>query len=353
MSDDIQKLKTDFDNLIHYRVDLNTKRVLLEHKLEEIKSQYTDLIKNNQKKIYLHCLDALFFQYKILRVEFEQYEKTMTLVYNRMYGEYYKLYTLIQTQTREDGVVALSVERLPVYKDLELTTIYEMEDVIGIHGVIIDLLRQLNDMYIANRTEIERRNSTMCVGSSIAGFITTLTYENRVMQQNITLYSEYLSFYHSSQRDYLTTLLSKINAFICEIDSDILVNHVSNAKPDLAQYPVVKEEPVLEEPVKKEELVKEELVKEEPVLEELVKEEPVLLEEMVKEEPVLLEVEVKQDIMNENKSEAKEVQTYIVVDSVGETDTKSEPKCDIQIEEKAEEITTEYRDKVHKKSKKR
>jgi hypothetical protein len=38
---------------------------------------------------------------------------------------------------------------------------------------------------------------------------------------------------------------------------------------------------------------------------------------------------------------------------VGETDIKSEPKCEIKIEDKAEEIMTEYKDKVHKKSKKR
>ena len=283
--DDIQ---SEFDTIIRHRIDLNYKLVLLEHKLEEIKSQYTDLVKNNSKQIYLHCLDALFFQYKILRVEFEQYDKTITLIYNRMYGDYYKLYAIIQ---KDDGVLNLPIDTLPVYKDLELTIAYEIEDVVSIHVAIMDLLRQLHVVYTAKRVEIEMRNSTMCVGSSITGFIATLSHENKVLQQHISLYSEYLSFYHSSQRDYLTTLLSKINAFIFEIDSEILVNHVSNAKPDL-----VKEKSDLEKP------------------------------SVVDEEEHIGGVE--EEIACQDKSEAKEVQAE------PEPEPEPEPKYDMQIEEK-------------------
>jgi hypothetical protein len=346
MSDDILSLQTDFDNIIRHRVDLNCKRTLLEHKLDEIKTQYTELVKNNPKKIYLHCLDALFFQYKILRVEFEQYEKTITLIYNRMYGEYYKLYAIIQSQTKDEGVIALPIDKLPVYKDLELSIAYEMEDVISIHVAIIDLLRQLHELYTVKRAEIDRRNSTMCIGSSITGFIATLSHENKLLQQNISLFSEYLSFYHSSQRDYLTTLLSKINAFILEIDSEILVNHVSNAKPDLAQ-----EEPNLEIASVIQEVV---FVDEEMVInkeKEIIKEEEVIMKEdtLVIEE-VVVEVEVKQDIVYKDKSEAKEVQTDIEIEL--DSNPEPEPKSEMQIEDKPEEITI-HEHKAHKKPKRR
>ena len=54
-----QQLQADFDNIIKHRIELSENRVLLEHKLEQIKAQYTDLVKNNPKKIYLYCFYKL------------------------------------------------------------------------------------------------------------------------------------------------------------------------------------------------------------------------------------------------------------------------------------------------------
>ena len=207
-----QQLQADFDNIIKHRIELSENRVLLEHKLEQIKAQYTDLVKNNPKKIYLYCLDALFFQYKMLRVEMEQYCKMISLLYNRMYGEYYKLLTIIQTQCKEDDIT-ISAE-INIYKDLELTIEYELNDVITVHGVILDLLNRLHDLHKSKQREVDIRNSQMCVGYSITSFIATLTHENMVISQHIALFSEYLTFYHSSQFDYVSKLLSKIKKFM-------------------------------------------------------------------------------------------------------------------------------------------
>jgi hypothetical protein len=91
------------------------------------------------------------------------------------------------------------------------------------------MLQQLNELYDSKQSEIGRHNSNMRVGFSVTSFISTLSYENKLLGEHITLYSDYLSFYHSSQRKYFDMALYKINNFMREIEDEILTNHKKDA----------------------------------------------------------------------------------------------------------------------------
>ena len=222
----IPKLKNDFNLIIRLRTELQTKRDRLTEKLDEIREQYNELIKQNSKKIYLYCLDSLYFQYKILRVELEQFQKTISLIFNRMYGDYYKLYNIIQAQCKENNTdILLSGENVVVYKDLDPFLEYNLDDLVLTHKIIVDTLHKLNVLYTSKQDEINNHNSNMRIGFSVTSFISTLSYENKLLGEQISLYSDYLSFYHSSQRKYFDKALYKINTFMREIEDDILTNH--------------------------------------------------------------------------------------------------------------------------------
>ena len=222
----IPKLKNDFNLILRLRSELQTKRDTLTEKLDEIREQYNELIKQNSKKIYLYCLDSLYFQYKILRVELEQFQKTISLIFNRMYGDYYKLYNIIQAQCKDNNVdILLSGENVVVYKDLDPLLEYNLDDLVLVHKIIVDTLHKLNVLYTSKQDEINNHNSNMRIGFSVTSFISTLSYENKLLGEQISLYSDYLSFYHSSQRKYFDKALYKINTFMREIEDDILTNH--------------------------------------------------------------------------------------------------------------------------------
>ena len=226
----IPKLKNDFNTIIRQRNELQDKRTTLEEKLSDIREHYNDLVKNNSKKIYLYCLDSLYFQYKILRVELEQFQKMISLIFNRMYGDYYKLYNIISSQCKDNCVdIKLPTENIVLYKDLDPLTEYSLDDVTVTHNAIINMLQQLNELYDSKQSEIGRHNSNMRVGFSVTSFISTLSYENKLLGEHITLYSDYLSFYHSSQRKYFDMALYKINNFMREIEDEILTNHKKDA----------------------------------------------------------------------------------------------------------------------------
>ena len=303
----IPKLQNDFNMCLRLRTELQTKRDTLEEKIDDIKSQYNELVRQNSKKIYLYCLDSMYFQYKILRVELEQFQKMIALIFNRMYGDYYKLYSIIQSQCRENSTnIILSSENVVVYKDLDPFTEFSVEDLALTHRIIIETLKKLHELYSSKQEEINGHNTNMRVGFSVTSFISTLSYENKLLGEHMSLYSDYLSFYHSSQRKYLDNALGKINSFMREIEDEILTNHKSDKK----------EAVIIAEPVKEE--IKSE-VNHDPVTEEL-KPDPVTEEvkteqvtEEVKTESVTEEVKTEQ-VTGEELEETEGIQLKVEED---------------------------------------
>ena len=101
---DFERHLTDFKDILRLEktvVELNT---AINEKLNEVKQTYQYLVKNNNKKIFLFCLDSFFFQYKNHNTEYENLSKSSVLIVNRMYGDYYKLYNILLLQLREKNV---------------------------------------------------------------------------------------------------------------------------------------------------------------------------------------------------------------------------------------------------------
>jgi hypothetical protein len=150
-----------------------------------------------------------------------------------MYGDYYKLYNIINSQCKDNCVdIKLPTENIVLYKDLDPLIEYSLDDVTVTHNAIINMLHQLNELYFSKQGEIGIHSSNMRVGFSVTSFISTLSYENKLLGEHIALYSEYLTFYHSSQRKYFDMVLYKINNFMREIEDEILTNH-KKVEPEL------------------------------------------------------------------------------------------------------------------------
>ena len=247
-------------------VDKNTD---ISNKLTQLKEKYNDLIKTNTNKVFLFCLNSLYFQYKILNFELENFTKINSLIQNRMYGDYYKLYNIILSQCKDNNILFseedfsdsarmmdetpndtvaasetivtdnssnqtendnknnLSEISFPVYKDVDAFFRYRIEDIVLIHQRILIIIHKLDDIYIQKEANIHDHKNNIYVGYSLSIFLNTLEYENEILKGQINLYMEYISFYHSSQKTYLNNLLKKNTDFMSELDSNILVNMVS------------------------------------------------------------------------------------------------------------------------------
>jgi len=190
------------------------------------------LVKKNTKKIFLFCLDSFYFQYKTLVVEMDNLNRHISMMNNRIYGDYYKLYHIIITQTATANInvdaITSQFQKYTPYRDLEPFHEYKMEDTIQLHG---DILRMINHLYahhLSKERDILTYSERVSSGISVGNFMQTLCYENTLFREQILLYVNYISFFHNSHNTRSTKLLQRINSFYNEIEEDILNNGKTN-----------------------------------------------------------------------------------------------------------------------------
>lgn len=226
------KLRDDFQVLLEINREIVQKKKEISEKLQHLRTIYNGLIKKNGKKIFLFCLDSFFFQYKILTMEMDNITRYMNMINNRMYGEYYKLFNIIAMETSENyqEIKALAGEvakKYPPYKDLDPLHEYDIQATAGIHADILSAIDCLFRNYAAKEQNIHGYSDNSRIGISIVNFIHTLEYENTLLREQVSLYINYISFYHSSQSTYLKKLCLKIQNFQMEIEDEIMINHQS------------------------------------------------------------------------------------------------------------------------------
>ena len=226
----IDTLKSDFQSILKLQYDIQTNKKKIQDKLDELKTIYNGLVKTNTKKIFLFCLDSFYFQYKTLMIEMDNLSKFSSLINNRIYGDYYKLYNIVLLQTSEAnvdvrGLMSEFTKKYPVYKDLEPFHEYKNSLIIDIHADILKLVNYLYTHYSGKEQNIHGYNTNTKVGMSINSFMQTLEYENALLREQIGLYVNYITFFHSSHNGYLTKLSLKIQNFQKEIEEEIMINH--------------------------------------------------------------------------------------------------------------------------------
>lgn len=232
----LDKLKSDFQDILKTQLDVQTHKAVIIKQIQDLKGVYNDLVKNNTKKIFLFCLDSFYFQYKTLVIQMEDLCKHVTHINNRMYGDYYKLYNIILLQTAESNIDVRSAvtefhKKYQPYKDLEPFHEYKLSDIMSLHGDILKIMNYLFQHYSGKEQNVMSYSDNTKVGMSITSFLQTLEYENTLLREQIGLYVNYLTFFHNSQKIYLTKIYEKIQEFQQEIETEILVNHHGISKP--------------------------------------------------------------------------------------------------------------------------
>jgi hypothetical protein len=118
----------------------------------------------------------------------------------------------------------INIQTFPVYKDLEPFQEYRIEDIVLLHESILHLINTLYTETQSKGDTILHYNDNHKVGFSISNFLNTLTHENRLLQEQITLFINYISFFHISQQKQLKKLHIRIGDFYSEVDENINMN---------------------------------------------------------------------------------------------------------------------------------
>ena len=251
----IEKLRGNFENLITMKKEIAKIKQCVLDKLTQLKTVYSELVKTNSKKIFLFCLDSFYFQYKTFKLEMDHIDKTRALTNNRMYCDYYKLHNIILTHIKENRADLITVDleqkTYPVYKDLDPFQEYKMDDLKELHNNILHLINQLYSQSMVKRDDIEHYNDNHHIGFSISNFLNTLQYENTLLREQISLYINYVSFFHISQKRQLNRLYIRMQDFHKEIQENININQTFSIEDvceekSLNRFYIIGEEVALE-----------------------------------------------------------------------------------------------------------
>jgi len=224
----IEKLRVDFENIITLKLEIAKTKASVADNLNQLKGVYNDLLRSNSKKIFLFCLDSFYFQYKSFAMEMDNIDKFRSLLNNRMYCDYYKLYNIILSNIK-DNKIEISIEGLetkayPPYKDLEPFQEYKLDDIKDIHANILLILNTLYNECNKKKHTIDNYNDNHRIGFSISNLINTLHYENNILKEQVSLYVNYVSFFHISQKKQLNRLFMRITDFCKEVKDNININ---------------------------------------------------------------------------------------------------------------------------------
>jgi hypothetical protein len=178
MAEIIESLRTNFSEIVGVYSELIDKRDTVAEKVAGLKERYNDLVKQNAQPMFLFCLESLFFQYKILNLEMENYQKSASLIQNRIYGDYYKLYNMMTNQCKDNNIdisnSSISTDvALPLYKDIDPFFKYRIEDVVTIHDKILEIVGIMDDLSTKKTENIRHHRENVDVGF-LADFLTNV-----------------------------------------------------------------------------------------------------------------------------------------------------------------------------------
>jgi len=224
ISKDIQldSLKNEYIIILKLYNNIIIKKTEIENKINGIKEIYNELVKKNPEKPFLFCLDSLFFQYKILNLDLEHYNKKIALIQNRIYGDYYKLYNMIGNYASNEHIKE-PIDKFPIYKDIDPFYKYKLDDISAIHAQILYYLGELYNTYNKKTENIKYHRDNIAVGISLIVFIHTLEHERDTLRNQILLFINYITFYHKTQIRYLEYIYRSITEFYANLEETILL----------------------------------------------------------------------------------------------------------------------------------
>jgi len=239
MDTTISELKNEFVKIIDQIGKIQAIKMSTHLKITRFKTIYDEMIHlNSAKKHFLVCLEALHFQYKMFVAEQESLTKTLALLVNRVYRDYYHYYNMIAKELAKYEITQPVVEKHHlVYKDTEPNAEFQAEDIMLVFDNMVALLNSISLKYNENEAVIRQYKTRSTTGIFIGNLINTLEYDNSVLDDHAKLFFNGVDFMIKTQSAYFAKLLKRFQSAIEDIDGEVSFND-SSLDPTHTEQPV-------------------------------------------------------------------------------------------------------------------
>jgi hypothetical protein len=226
MDTTISELKNEFVKIIDQIGKIQAIKMSTHLKISRFKTIYDEMIHlNSAKKHFLVCLEALHFQYKMFVAEQESLTKTLALLVNRVYRDYYHYYNMISKELAKYEIMQPMVEKHHlVYKDTEPNAEFQAEDIMLVFDNMVALLNSISLKYNENEAVIRQYKTRSTTGIFIGNLINTLEYDNSVLDDHAKLFFKGVDFMIKTQSAYFAKLLKRFQSAVEDIDGEVSFN---------------------------------------------------------------------------------------------------------------------------------
>ena len=226
MENKLTLLKTDFNNVVVIRNNVQNIFDILQVRINKLKLFYTDFIKNSKNNMFVFGLDSFQFQSKLIDIEYDDMKRLFGAINNRMYCEYYKLNKIIiefilKNVDDKKYTDTINSVNYPIYKDLEPFKEYDFNTTLDIHQNILNMLNLLTTVLSTKEVELETHKTKQNIGLNINNYIATFIFNNTVLREKIMMFISYVEFFHTLHTKYLKRFSTKIQLMHTHIDTDI------------------------------------------------------------------------------------------------------------------------------------
>lgn len=219
-------LKKNFDKIKLINTDISNIFDNLQTKINKLTEIYNSFLNENKSAIFIFGLDSFKFQNKLFQEEYSSLIKYYNLICNRIYCDYYKLNIMIIDNILNNKSLSkihklLDKNKFEKYNYLDVYKYYNIGISFELFSEIVNLITLINDESKSMINIIKSYNNKKQFGLNINNFIYSYTYENSILNEQISLYIKYISFFIKAHIKYLSRFFYKLKILNNEINKDI------------------------------------------------------------------------------------------------------------------------------------
>lgn len=232
---DISNVKKKFEQLLTLRQDICAVFDILKGKVEILKKIYLELVKNHAHKTYVFGIDSFHFQNALIETEYLNLLAAFKAIDNRIYCEYYSLYSMIKkyaiNDVKDEKLInsASFKQSFEPYKHLDKNRSYDIKKIKDISLAIASCITELESIHSAREAELRNDRHQSELGLNIDNLVYTEMFNNHMLKAKIDMYYRYLEVFNQHHVKYFTRLLLKSKLHMGIVNEDIMIKQFNTS----------------------------------------------------------------------------------------------------------------------------
>ena len=234
----MDECNTKFKDIIRKSEKIEVTIGKLETKMKELQQKFQSASNHELNPLLIYSLDSVFFQFYVCNIQKDNFLQVFHLIQNHIYCDLFKLHRIlcdyVQHNIQDKKINALlNAGNYPVYKDLEKYKVYDRNVMESIFKNIVTIINAIHE-YCKNDTRgFKQHKESIKNGFHYDKLLQTFHFNNRVVEEQISLFSNFLKYSCNYHVEFLQKIYQKIYDLYYEIPPLFAMGNYKKKEIDL------------------------------------------------------------------------------------------------------------------------